>query len=45
MAVESLFERHLFQQIVDIDGQRLVDEPIDFDRPRTDLQCLGFGSD
>ena len=45
MAVEPLFERHLLQQLVDIDGERFLDQPVDLDRPRTDLQRLGVGRD
>ena len=45
MAIEPLFERHLLQQFVNVDGERFLDQPVDLDRPRTDLQCLSVGCD
>src|SRR6516162_4243425 len=45
MAIEPLFERESFQEIVDIDRHLLVYQPVDLDRPRADLQGLGLVGD
>ena len=45
MAVEPLFEAHLFQQIVDVDGDRLFDHAVDLDRPRPQLEGLRVAPD
>ena len=40
MAVEPLFDTHLFEEIVDIERLRLFDHAVDLDRPGPDLQRL-----
>ena len=45
MAIEPLFEADLLQQIVDVEGQRLLDHPVDLDRPRPQFQRLRLAPD
>ena len=40
VAVEAFLQRHLRQQVVDGDGHRLLDQPVELDRPGPDLQRL-----